>query len=309
MKRVLITGATGFIGRHCLPRLIERGVEVHAVVRLAHANYPGIMWHLGDILEIGTPAALVKAVRPTHILHLAWCTSPRDYLTNPVNSRWAAATAELAEAFIGAGGERFVGAGSCAEYALTPATADGGDKLRGPASLYGMAKAGAFERLTELAAKDDFSFAWARIFFPYGPYQAPERLIPSVIMALLRGNPVDCTSGEQLHDFIHVHGAAEALVAILVSDVRGAFDIGSGSGTSVRHVVTVLERIVGGRSRVRFGAKPQPVDESAAAVADTRRLRDELGWRPRIGLEEGLAATIAWWRDALEDSLLPRRDE
>jgi nucleoside-diphosphate-sugar epimerase len=188
MKRVLITGATGFIGRHCVPLLIERGVEVHAVVRTSHVNCPGTMWHHGDILEIGAPTALVKAVRPTHILHLAWCTSPRDYLTNLVNSRWAAATVKLAEAFIATGGERFVGVGSCAEYTLTPASADGADTQRWPASLYGEAKAEAFERLSDLAAKNEFSFAWARIFFPYGAYQAPERLIPSVIRALVRGD-------------------------------------------------------------------------------------------------------------------------
>jgi nucleoside-diphosphate-sugar epimerase len=251
-------------------------------------------------LEIGAPAAIVKAVHPTHVLHLAWCASPRDYLTNPENSRWAAATAELGEAFISAGGERFVGAGSCAEYTVNSPSLDGGDSRRRPASLYARAKAEAFERLSELADRSDLSLAWARIFFPYGPYQSPERLISSVIMALERGDPFDCRSGEQLRDFIHVHDLARALGAILESDIRGALDIGSGGGAAVRDVVTALERIVGRRSWICFGARPQAIDEPAAAVADTRRLRRELGWHPRIGLEEGLTATVAWWRGARE---------
>ena len=301
MKRVLLTGATGFVGRHCLPLLIERGVEVHAVVRRSHNSVRGIVWHRGDLLETGVPAAIVKAVRPTHVLHLAWYASPLDYLENPLNSRWTAVTAELAEAFIGAGGERFVSAGSCAEYMPAPVPSDGGNMRRQPTSLYGVAKAAAFERLSELAVKSGLSSAWARIFFPYGPYQAGERLIPSVIMALQRGDPFDCTSGEQVRDFIHVHDVARALIATLESDVRGALDVGSGRAASVREVVTALERIVGRRSWIRFETKPRPVNEPATAVADTGRLRSELGWHPRIGLEEGLAATVAWWRGARED--------
>jgi nucleoside-diphosphate-sugar epimerase len=299
MKRVLVTGATGFIGRHCLPLLIDQGYEVHAFARETPACVPAVVWHRGDLLAPGAPSSLIEAVRPTHLLHLAWCASPNDYLTNPSNLRWTVATAELAEAFVAAGGDRFVGAGTCAEYAPSATPCHERDTPAQPASIYGQAKVAAFERLSELAADAKLSFAWGRIFFPYGPYQAPERLIPAVITSLLRGDPMACTAGDLIRDFIHVRDAAEALVAMLSGGIGGACNIGSGARVSVREMVTSLARIADGRSPVRFGVRSLSRGETAPIVADTRRIREELGWRPRIGLEDGLLATVEWWRRRL----------
>jgi nucleoside-diphosphate-sugar epimerase len=242
------------------------------------------------------PSSLIKAARPTHLLHLAWCADPNDYLTNPANVSWTAATAELAEAFAASGGERFVGAGTCAEYGRSAVPCHERETALRPESLYGESKVAAFGQLSAVASDARLSFAWARIFSTYGPYQASERLIPAVILALLRGSPVDCTAGGQLRDFVHVQDTAAALIGMLQSDITGACNIGSGTGASVREIVMLLARTVGSGSPLRFGAKRLPFDEPAAMVADTRRLRDELGWRPRIALEEGLTSTVEWWR-------------
>ncbi|HTT76731.1 MAG TPA: NAD(P)-dependent oxidoreductase [Candidatus Binataceae bacterium] len=298
MKRVLITGASGFIGRHCLQALAEKDYEVHAVGRRPLPSNAAITWHQADLLD--GAAAVAGSIAPTHLLHLAWCATPVDYLTNPINRQWAAATVQLAEAFADAGGERFVGAGSCAEYApsLTPC-AEHSTPLR-PTSLYGESKAAAYQRLTALAKTADFSFAWGRIFFPYGPYQARERLIPSVITALIRRDLVHCSAGNDVRDFIHVQDAAAALVSLLDSRLNGACNIGSGLPVTVCDVISLIGRIMDSEDLLRFDALPQRADEPGFIVAGTRRSHGELGWRPRLSLEEGLAQTVSWWRRSLK---------
>src|SRR5215510_11521173 len=114
MKRVLVTGAGGFIGRACIGPLVDRGFEVHAVARTPAVDADTrATWHHHDLLTSGEPARLVDAVRPTHLLHMAWYAVPAKYWTARENVDWAAASVSLARAFGHAGGVRFVGAGTC----------------------------------------------------------------------------------------------------------------------------------------------------------------------------------------------------
>jgi nucleoside-diphosphate-sugar epimerase len=299
VKRVLITGASGFIGRHCLQPLLDRGYEVHAVARQPSQFSSGVHWRSADLLEKGAAAAIARSVAATHLLHLAWCAAPADYLTNPANRQWAAVTLELAKAFISAGGERFIGAGSCAEYAssLTPCAEDT-TRLH-PMSLYGESKVTTYRQLAALAEITSLSFAWGRIFLPYGPYQAPARLIPAVITALLQQLPIPCPAGDQMRDFIHVQDVADAFVALLDSELTGACNFGSGWAVSVRDLVILIARLVAGENALHFDTLPRRGAEPAFIVADTRRVHTEVGWRPRLTLEDGLAQTIAWWRSNL----------
>ncbi|HEX4210263.1 MAG TPA: NAD(P)-dependent oxidoreductase [Candidatus Binataceae bacterium] len=296
MKRVLVTGASGFIGRHCLQPLVDRGYEVHAVAREPLRLSTAITWHRADLLEDGTAAALARSVAASHLLHFAWCASPADYLSNPANRRWAAVTLELAEAFAAAGGARFVGAGSCAEYASSLSSLVEDTTPLGPTSLYGESKIIAYRQIAARAETANLSFAWGRTFFPYGPYQARARLIASVITALLQRRAPPSSMGVQERDFIHVCDVAGAFLAILDSDLTGPCNIGSGRPISVRAIVTLIARLMACEDLLRPCVPPQRTGEPAFIVADIRRLRDELGWHPQLTLEGGLTQTIGWWR-------------
>jgi nucleoside-diphosphate-sugar epimerase len=298
LPRILLTGASGFIGRNCLHSLINKGYEVHAIARHSLANVPGVIWHQVDLLEPGCAAELARNVCGTHLLHFAWCTTHGLYWTAAENESWVGATVELVEAFARSGGRRAVCAGTCAEYAWDGGICDELSTPLRPATSYGQTKVSLYRRLEEMAERLGFSFAWGRVFFPYGPCEPAPRLVPSVITALLRRMPVQCTAGDQVRDFLHVEDVADAFVALLESRSQSGTNIASGVPVSVRELVTSLGLMLGGLELVQFGALPPREGDPPFLVADTRRLHDEIGWWPRWALPDGLAQTIEWWRRA-----------
>ena len=302
MKRVLVTGAGGFVGRHALAPLAERGYEVHAVSRSRLGpEQSGVSWHAADLLAPGAAERLCAQVRPTHLLHLAWYTEPGHYWRSPENLRWVEASLALLRAFGGEGGLRVVTAGTCAEYDWAAgARCDERSTPVRPATLYGACKGALATIQRAYAAEAGLSQAWGRLFFLYGPDEHPTRLVASVASALLAGRPAECTSGEQRRDFLHAADAADAFAALLDGEVEGPVNIASGESVPVRHVISRIARLAGNPDLVRLGARPTPAGEPAELGARVERLRDEAGWRPRRSLEDGLAEVVAWWRAKLD---------
>ena len=305
MKRVLVTGARGFIGRRCLPRLAAAGYEIHAVTRQPD---PGsgrdIVWHRLDLFDAPEVRALVRKVLPSHLLHLAWVTEPGQYWTSPDNPRWLAASLDLLHAFHEAGGVRVVMAGSCAEYDWKFGVCSETSTPLASATLYGASKHALSAKLESFSAQTGLSAAWGRIFFPYGPGEHPSKLIPSVINALLAGRPAPCSSGEQQRDFLHVDDVAGAFAALLDSAVTGAVNIGSGKATAVKVVVRAIADLLERPDLIQLGALPATT-EPPLVVAEIRRLREEVGWQNGISLDSGLRSTIKWWKEREARALEP----
>lgn len=297
--RLLVTGATGFIGGNVLPMLGLNAWDLHAVRRSDRQPVPYAgedwTWHLGDLRDPVRARELVAEVRPTHILHLAWNAEHGAYWTAPDNTAWAEGTIAMARAFAEQGGRRFVGAGSCAEYDWTAATNPCRENTTPcvPATLYGQAKLATGSAVIEALGEHGGSAVWGRLFFLYGPGEDPRRLVPSVVDALRSGGRARVTAGTQVRDFLHVHDAARAFVALLTAPLAGHVNIGSGTPITVRALVETIALYMGRPDAVDFGAIPMPPNEPAALVADVTRLLS-IGWQPQVSLVRGvLGATQA----------------
>jgi nucleoside-diphosphate-sugar epimerase len=317
-KRVLVTGAGGFIGRWSIAPLLAKGYEVHAVMsggavqsgdaaqpakeaRGVPAELRGATLHRANLLDEPEVDALLARVAPTHLLHFAWIATPGVYWQSPDNVRWLAASEHLMREFRARGGLRIVMAGSCVEYdwskggvceeRASPAV----DTAEAPLSLYAAAKIALQRKLADFSAGDYLSAAWGRIFFQYGPYEHPDRLVPSVIRHLLVNQEALCTHGRQVRSFLHVADVGAAFASLLDSEVQGPVNIGSDERIALAELIERIGFEIGRPDLIRLGARIAPTGEPPLLVPDIRRLRDEVRWQPRFTLSTGITDTIAWW--------------
>jgi nucleoside-diphosphate-sugar epimerase len=297
MKRVLLTGASGFIGRQCIPLLAVKGYEVHAITRhLPSANTPShAIWHQVDLLSPGGAGEAIERIGPKYLLHLAWYAIPGKFWKAPENLDWVRASLELFRAFATGGGTRLVAAGSCSEYASCAGECVEGQTLLAPATLYGSSKHVLERTLHSWCKEAGVSAAWGRIFYLYGPHEDPSRLVAYAIGSLLRGEPALCSEGLQVLDFLRVQDVASAFVALLESNAQGPVNIGSGNPVEVRYVLGEIGRQIGRPELIRLGARPStsPPDRW---WANTAKLSREVGWKPEVDLQSGLSDAIQWWK-------------
>jgi len=317
-KRVLVSGAGGFIGRWSVPALLRLGYEVHAVLSgKASRDVPeqlrGAKLHFADLLDDLGADELTRAVRPSHLLHFAWIAAPGVYWNSEENFRWLAASERLLRSFRAHGGSRVMMAGSCAEYdwsrvgvcdelsspMATNKAAIPNEGAAASVTRYAACKIALQAVLADFGRREHLSTAWGRIFFQFGPHEHPDRLVPSVICNLLLNREAPCSHGRQVRSFLHVADVGEAFAAVLDSELEGPVNIGSGERVSLADLVDRIGRQIGRPELLRLGARPAPPQEPALLVPEIHRLRDEARWRPRFTLDEALSDTIAWWRGRL----------
>jgi UDP-glucose 4-epimerase len=300
MKRLLITGAHGFIGRHCLRPALESGFEVHAILnsRPAPDGILGqlpVMWHRVDLLAPHQGEALIDEICPSHILHAGWVTAHDEYWESPLNFGWVIASMRLARAFGScANRQRLVTVGSCGEYDWNNQVITENVTAESPRSPHGEAKLLAHRATEVLARRLAFSACFARLFFVYGPYEDRRRLIPRACLNFAAGKPFEFASRRAIRDFLHVEDAGRALIALLDSDVEGPCNVCSADPLPIAYVIEILAEISGARHLARIGALPDCPEDPLVLAGDNHRLR-RTGWEPSVSLLLGLARTFAWW--------------
>lgn len=299
MKKVLVTGASGFIGRHCLSLLRPRGFDVYAISSKPQSSFDGIQWVQCDLLNNADIKGLVTAINPSHLLHFAWMTTPGKLWSSRDNLEWVKSSIDLIEAFALQGGKRAVFAGTCAEYDWSAAEFVEGKTPCLPRNVYGSSKLALHLLVDCLSKQLGFSQAWGRVFYLYGPHEHPHRFVPSVIRGLLQQIPVPCSHGRQIRDFMNVRDVADAFAALLDSEVQGIVNIGSGVGVSLKKVIETITERLGGHHLIQYDEMPVPQDDPPQLIANTKRLNDEVRWSPKYTLEEGINEAISWWSEEL----------
>lgn len=291
--RVLVTGASGFVGRWAVCSLVEHGAQVYATSR-TEANWPdNVVFYPGDLLNSNFLRQLLEDTRPEIILHLAWIVTHGTFWDSLDNFNWISATLHLARAASDMGVRRFVGVGTCYEYDW-PEVSNCRENITPllPRTLYAVSK-DATRRVLEEA--NLFSFAWARLFHLYGPFEHEQRLVASLACALARNQPALLSQGLSIRDYLAAQEAGAALAALALSNLNGPINIASGNGLRICEIAERLGQISGKPQLVRVGALPDRPNDRPRIVADVRRLRNELGFNPACTLEQRLTETYLWW--------------
>lgn len=302
--RILVTGATGFIGSHLLARLCEVGADVHTVsrARQLQRGLP-VRWHQGNLADLATTRILLETIRPRVIYHLAG---------HVVGARGAEAilptlhsnlmsTVNLLTVAHAMGCDRFILPGSLEE----PSS---GQNEVVPSSPYAVTKWASTAYARMFHALYQFPAVILRVFMVYGPGQHDrKKLIPYVIDSLLKEEVPELTSGQRAVDWVYVDEVVDALLASAVAhNVEGrTIDIGSGKTETVRAVVQMLARLMESDLAPSFSSRPdRPLEQ--VRVADIHAAEKFLHWVPKVSLEEGLKRTIAWYADNPHRSSRPQ---
>lgn len=286
---ILLTGASGFVGSALLRCLMTvSGQDVHAIARRKpNSTSQDINWHKCDLMEKESVQHLVETIRPTHVIHAAWETTPGLFWTCESNRNWLSASLNLLDQFEKNGGQRFLFVGSMAEYDWTesPLTENFSPEI--PVTLYGETKLCFHRMLMHHASTQKFSAATGRIFNLYGPNEKPERLIPQIFDALTQSKPIKVGSADRQRDILHVDDAARGLLTLLQSEIDGAVNIADGNPIRMGQIFDFIGDLTGRGGLIRTGERPDTAGEPKQLTADASLIR-ATGWRPLIPIEDGL---------------------
>lgn len=301
-----MTGAAGFIGSHLVDRLLERGCEVVGVDAFT-GNYSrrrkernlwgaelwdGFRFVEGDLLTLDLGALLSRVDGVAHLagepgVRRSWGSGFPKYLERNV-----LATQLLLEAAAKNGVKKFVYASSSSVYGPdSGGPVDEGYRLA-PASPYGVSKLAAEEMVALYGRQRGIPATVLRYFTVYGPRQRPEMALSRFIWAAMKGRPVEVFGdGEQVRDMTYVADAVEATVAALAGDQSGIYNVGGGARASVNELLDAVRRVTGMDVRAAYGQAA--AGDVASTWADSGRAARAFGYRPRVTLEEGVAAQVA----------------
>lgn len=300
MEKVLLTGASGFIGRRAVAAAAKRPDWNVYALSSGRKKQSGEIYAAGDNVyaveaNLYQPAqidALLEEIRPDIIIHLAWEVGKSGFANSSTNLQWLESSLRLLRNFAAAGGRRFIFGGTCDEYRCW----DGHfSEYRMPQkrTVYAESKAAFGAIGGEFCKHSGIDFVSAKIFSVYGENDRPFRAIPSAIRSFLAGERFVCQAPDSAWDYVHVDDVANALIQIAGSDYCGAVNVGTGRPHLMRDVFTRIAEKMDCRSLLSL---EEGNHVSTFLVADTAILREKIGYQCMVSIDAGLERTISWWK-------------
>jgi nucleoside-diphosphate-sugar epimerase len=303
--RCFVTGATGHIGSHLVRHLLERNVEVAALVRPRTSN----LWRIEDILgrlhvikgdlsHIDHSSTAIREFAPEIVIHLGWHGVSSGYRNDPAQiTQNLYGSLKLLQLAHEGGCQKWVGLGSQAEYGPSNEVLTEDLPTR-PVTTYGVVKLCLGLLSQKLCEAYGIGFAWLRLTASYGPMDDYHHMIPELILKLLRGQKPALTLGEQRWDYLYAEDAVEAIwQAAITPEARGIFNLGSGEAHTIRSITERVRDLIDPNLPLGFGEVPYRPDQVMHLQADISRLREATGWSPRVSLDEGLRRTVEWFME------------
>lgn len=309
-RRVLVTGASGFIGSHLTRRLVALGAQVHAVTSTVSSVYPtrlvdlrdSLTLHEASLIDRGALDVVAAEARPEFVLHLGAYTH--------VGKSWqrvdeciqvnVQGTVNLLMALAPFGYERFVNTGTSEIYGDVEVPFREAGPVH-PISPYSVSKHAAEQYCRLYADARGWPIVMVRPFNAYGPAQTPDRVIPEIITRAVQGQPLRMTQGLQTREFNYVEDLVDGfLLLATTAGIDGElFNLGCGEDVSMRDLTTRILALMGNPIEPEFGALPERPTEIMRMYSDATKARERLGYQPRTSLDDGLAKTIEWYRHEL----------
>ena len=270
-ETVLLTGGTGFIGRHVLSLLCAEGINVRLITRIPAEQ---LAKDFRKVEVIHTPNAFVESAEwwikqcegIDRVIHLAWYVEPGKYLDSFKNLECLNGSVNLAFASIRSGVTKFIGIGTCFEYDLEEPVPKKTTSQLNPKTIYASSKASLYFLLLNLFQATKIDFAWARLFYLYGEGEDSRRFSPYLHRQLSCGLEAQLTNGSQIRDFIDVKFAAKRIIDIAFNSTNGATNICSGHGVTIRQFAEEVADLYGRRDLLKFGARQENITDPEYVV-------------------------------------------
>lgn len=291
-EEILVTGASGFIGKSLIPLLLEKGYKICGI-KFENNIEPqeNLRIETLDLLDINKTKEFLKKNNFSGLIHLAWYGDKKVH-THDINVDWVAASINIIRNFAG---KKVLFAGSISEYDFKYGYFTEGITPLSNNSLYGQCKASLYNILSSYYKDRNIDFKWSRIFNLYGPNERPQRLMPSVINSCLKDEDVRVSDCLKFQDYLHVEDVANAILMQYENDIEGAVNICSGKPIQLRKIVNKITDLTDFKGKILWGAVPAAFGDDV--VVGNNEILKSIGWKQKYSLDEGLKQTINWWKE------------
>ena len=300
MDTILITGASGMLGRSLVEQLAQKD-EYHIVALISGRRRvsfsPQVQTVICDLTSKFDREQMIECIQPDILCHLAWNMEFPDFKNSAINLKWLEISLSLMEKFVECGGKQLLFAGSCMEDdGFTGMLTD--QKIMVQTSLYGECKRAYVNVASNYCKSKGVRFVSAKYFTLYGEYDSHDYgAVPYAIRGFMTGEPVVCKAPNSIRDYVYVKDAALATLRLLESDYYGVVNISSGLPKTMRSVFTAVAELIGREDLLSFENEDKC---EAIFVGDNHLLRERIGFNAFTPFEEGLAATIQWWKGVVD---------